>query len=155
MVYLFGVMLTVRNYGPRPMHYSLLLSSQGSNTCCLSYKTYTYLRCSCALSYGMRVIVPYFSQVWLNRPDRPNLVRCTDSHPANQHMDFFYNLLFWNHRPMWCEREILPSDGNYLAECIRQGVLGSLQDLDDVLQQYLDYHIETKTELAMLKDQVG
>jgi hypothetical protein len=70
-------------------------------------------------------------------------------------MDFFYNLLFWDHRPLWCEREILPSDGDYLAECFRQGVLNSMEDLEHVLQQYLDYHIETKTELALLKDQVG
>jgi len=56
---------------------------------------------------------------------------------------------------MWCEREILPSDGDYLAECFRQGVLNNMEDLEHVLQQYLDYHIETKTELALLKDQVG
>jgi hypothetical protein len=30
-----------------------------------------------------------------------------------------------------------------------------MEDLEHVLQQYLDYHIETKTELALLKDQVG
>jgi hypothetical protein len=69
-------------------------------------------------------------------------------------MDFFYNLLFWDNRPLWCEREILPSDGDYLAECFRQDVLQSMEDLEKVLQDYLDLHIETKTEIAHLKDQV-
>lgn len=81
----------------------------------------------------------------------PRLIRTTDFHPIHQSEGFWYKrLLFtkaWN-----SEEEMKSCDGSWFNECVRQGVVTSMADIEKAIEEYGAFHMHDTVLIDQLRD---
>jgi hypothetical protein len=105
-----------------------------------------------ALRNHAPMVDQFGSNVW--RLTERRMVRLTDHHPAHQAQAFFHRLLLERVPLQESEEEILPSDGSYFNECVRQGILAKAKDLHDVLEAYATFHMYDMHVVSNLREQL-
>lgn len=90
--------------------------------------------------------------------DTERVVRFTDYHPVSQTEAFFFNLLLQK-VPFRSETDLLTPDNHsatYFEQCIRYGLVTTIEDIDALLQDYAQRHLQVDEQrdrllIAMLQ----
>lgn len=87
------------------------------------------------------------------RLEQARTIRRAIGHPKCPHMSFYYNLLL-SHIPFRDEQAVLPADGDYFVECVRQGIFTTTAELDRHIQAYAKYNLWTNAVLDKIRGDV-
>ncbi|WIA35958.1 hypothetical protein OEZ86_004336 [Tetradesmus obliquus] len=85
------------------------------------------------------------------RCEKRRLVRLTDFHPVYQSEAFFYKHLLCS-KPWHSEEDMRPRNGSWFNECVRQGVVSSLADVDKAIDDYASSHMHDTVVTEQLRD---
>jgi hypothetical protein len=85
-------------------------------------------------------------------PDgQDRLVRFTDFHHVHQSEAFFYKQLLFS-RAWGSKEQLLSHDGSWFNECVRQGVVTSMADIDAAIEAYGSFHMHETVLIEQLRD---
>lgn len=108
-----------------------------------------------ARPHGAAVQTPLLDRlgnsVW--RLSQPRIIRRPIPYPTNPNQGFYYNLLL-DHVAFRSERELMPENSNYFAECVRRGIFTSTPQLNEHLLAYAKYNLYSETTLEKLQGKV-
>ncbi|WIA08217.1 hypothetical protein OEZ85_007666 [Tetradesmus obliquus] len=83
--------------------------------------------------------------------EKRRLVRLPDFHPVYQSEALFYKHLLCS-KPWRSEEDMRPRDGSWFNECVRQGVVSSLADVDRAIDGYASFHMHDTAVIEQLRE---